>query len=158
MLPGPSAVVTAVVAAGLPTETWCYVGFLPRKKGELERTLRGDRGTLVAFESPRRLASTLAVLAGIDPERPVAVCRELTKVHEEVVRGSAAELAERFAEGTRGEVVLVIGPASAGEPDPGEAHAAVERLVKAGARRRVAATVVSGLTGVRANTLYRSGE
>jgi len=158
VLPGPSAVVTAVVAAGLPTETWCYVGFLPRKKAELERTLRESTGTLVAFESPRRLASTLAVLAGIDAERPVAVCRELTKVHEEVVRGTAAELAERFAEGTRGEVVLVIGPATAGEPDAAEAQAAVERLVKAGARRRVAASVVSSMTGVRANTLYRSAE
>jgi 16S rRNA (cytidine1402-2'-O)-methyltransferase len=158
VLPGPSAVVTAVVTAGLPAETWCYAGFLPRKKSELERVFREGSRTLVAFESPRRLAATLGVLAGIDPERPVAVCRELTKIHEEVVRGTAAELAGRFAEGTRGEVVLVVGPAATVEGDAEEARAAVERLVEAGARRRAAASVVGKLTGVRPNTLYRSGE
>jgi 16S rRNA (cytidine1402-2'-O)-methyltransferase len=158
VLPGPSAVITAVVTAGLPAESWRFIGFLPRKKSELGRAFEGERGTLVAFESPRRLGSTLAVLARIDPERPVAVCRELTKMHEEVARGTAAALAERFAEGTRGEVVLVIGPATEIGTDPREAVAAVGRLVEAGARRRVAASVVSGLTGVPANTLYRASE
>jgi 16S rRNA (cytidine1402-2'-O)-methyltransferase len=155
VLPGPSAVVTAVVASGLAGERWCYRGFLPRKRGELERELSVP-GVLVAFESPRRVGATLAVLAQLDPDRPVAVCRELTKVHEEVVRGSAAELSERFAEGTRGEVVLVIGPATAREADPEAARGAVERLVEGGARRRTAASVISGLTGVPANRLYRT--
>jgi 16S rRNA (cytidine1402-2'-O)-methyltransferase len=111
---------------------------------------------VVAFESPRRVPATLALLAEIDPERQVAVCRELTKAHEEVVRGSAAELAERYAGGPpRGEVVLVIGPASS---DVGSAEAAVDalrRLVEAGARPRKAAAVVAELTGGSANELYR---
>src|SRR4051794_40669079 len=116
VLPGPSAAVTALVASGLPAERWRFAGFLPRRAAELRGELeRGDGETLVAYESPRRLAATLQVLAELDPERPAAVCRELTKLHEEVVRGSAAELAERFAAGTRGEVVLVVGPAAADE-------------------------------------------
>src|SRR6185503_15093073 len=94
VLPGPSAVITALVASGLPAERWRFAGFLPRKEGELRAELeRGDE-TLVAFESPGRLGRSLAVLAGADPEREVAVCRELTKLHEEVVRGTARELAE----------------------------------------------------------------
>jgi 16S rRNA (cytidine1402-2'-O)-methyltransferase len=83
------------------------------------------------------------------------VCRELTKLHEEVVRGPAREVAERFAEGARGEIVLVIGPADAAAVDAGRAHEALEALVEAGARRRAAARVVSQLTGVPANDLYR---
>ena len=112
-LPGPSAVMAALTVSGLPVDRWCYVGFLPRKRGQRERALTQDaETTMVAFESPHRLASTLELLAGVDPERPVAVCRELTKLHEEVVRGSAMELAERYRGGraVRGEVVLVIGP------------------------------------------------
>ena len=94
VLPGPSAAVVALVASGLPVDRWRFVGFLPRKRAELERLLVGDEVTTVAYESPRRLGATLVVLAGLDPERPVAVCRELTKLHEEVRRGSASELAE----------------------------------------------------------------
>ena len=97
------------------------------------------------------------MLAEVDPERPVAVCRELTKMHEQVVRGSAAELAEQFAEGTRGEVVLVIGAAEAGPAtaDLAQARGAVERLVEAGAKRRAAAAVVSSLTGLRDEQVVR---
>lgn len=154
VLPGPSAALTALVASGMPAETWRFTGFLPRKKGELEDVLRAEE-TLVAFESPRRVAATLAVLAGLDAERPVAVCRELTKLHEEIVRGTAAELAERYrAEQVRGEVVLVIAPAAAGAADRAAAEDAVRRLVEAGARPRAAAGVVAGLTGVPANDLY----
>ena len=110
VLPGPSAALAALVASALPADRWRFVGFLPRKRAELERVLLGSPETLVAFESPRRVAASLAVLAALDPERPVAVCRELTKLHEEVVRGSAAELAARYAaEPPRGEVVLVVG-------------------------------------------------
>jgi 16S rRNA (cytidine1402-2'-O)-methyltransferase len=155
VLPGPSAAITALVASGLPAERWRFAGFLPRRAGELRRELeRPGEETLVAYESPRRLAGTLATLAEIDPRRPVAVCRELTKLHEEVVRGTAAEVAERFAGGTRGEVVLVVGAAAAVESDIGPAREAVERLVEAGARRRAAASVVASLTGIAANKLY----
>jgi 16S rRNA (cytidine1402-2'-O)-methyltransferase len=158
VLPGPSAALTALVASGLPATTWRFVGFLPRKAGELSSLVRGAGETLVAFESPRRLAAALATLAEVDPERPVAVCRELTKVHEEIVRGSASALAERYAvEEPRGEIVVVIGAAAAdGSADLGPAVEALARLVDAGAKARPAATVVSELTGVPANALYRA--
>jgi 16S rRNA (cytidine1402-2'-O)-methyltransferase len=132
------------------------VGFLPRRRSELEAVFRAPE-TVVAFESPRRVASSLRVLASLDPVRPVAVARELTKVHEEVVRGLASELAERYAvDPPRGEVVLVVGGAPASDPAraAGPAVDAVRRLIDAGARPRAAASVVSDLTGVPANALY----
>ena len=160
VLPGPSAAITALVASGLPSAEWRFVGFLPRKKGELSRLFGSVAGTIVAFESPRRVPATLALLASGDPERPVAVCRELTKLHEEVVRGSAAELAARYdGAPPRGEVVLVVGPAS---PSAGASAAelpgldALRRLVGAGAHPRKAAGVVAELTGGSANELYRA--
>jgi 16S rRNA (cytidine1402-2'-O)-methyltransferase len=156
VLPGPSAALAALVASALPADRWRFAGFLPRKRGELER-LFAEPDTLVAFESPRRVAASLAVLAERDPERPVAVCRELTKIHEEVVRGTAAELAERYATSApKGEVVLVVGPAPESEPDLSAPLDAVRRLVDAGARPRAAATVVAELTGASANALYRA--
>ena len=161
VLPGPSAAITALVASGLPADEWRFHGFLPRKKGELRRELAEPGGTLVAFESPRRVPATLALLAEIDPAREVAVCRELTKVHEEIVRGSAAELAARY-EGSppKGEVVLVIGPPAALEADAdvGEPAGldALRRLVNAGAHPRKAASVVAELTGASANSLYKA--
>ena len=157
VLPGPTAVVAALVASALPVDHWRFAGFLPRKRAELERELRSPE-TLVAFESPRRVAATLGVLAGLDASRPIAVCRELTKVHEEVVRGTAAELAERYgAEAPRGEVVLVIGGAEAPTgPEQAPAVDAVRRLVEAGAKPRTAASVVAELTGAPANALYRA--
>ena len=154
VLPGPTAVVTALVASGLPADRWRFTGFLPRKVGQLREEFERAGETLVAFESPGRLARTLATLAQIDPERDVAVCRELTKMHEEVVRGPAREVAERFAGGTRGEVAIVVGPAHGAAANVGAAVEAVNKLVAAGARRRAAAKVVSGLTGVPANRLY----
>jgi 16S rRNA (cytidine1402-2'-O)-methyltransferase len=158
VLPGPSAALAALVASALPADRWRFAGFLPRKRSELEQAFASPE-TVVAFESPRRVAGTLAVLAAVDPTRPVAVCRELTKVHEEVVRGAAGELAERYAsEAPRGEVVLVIGPAPArsGEDDLEPALEALRRLVDAGAKPRPAAGVVADLTGVSANALYRA--
>jgi 16S rRNA (cytidine1402-2'-O)-methyltransferase len=156
VLPGPSAAIAALVASALPADAWRFAGFLPRKRGALIEVL-GSPETVVAFESPRRVGASLAVLAELDPARPVAVCRELTKIHEEVVRGSAAELAERYA-GTevRGEVVLVIGaaPAEAAALDAG--LDALRRLIDAGARARPAAGVVAELTGLSANALYRA--
>jgi 16S rRNA (cytidine1402-2'-O)-methyltransferase len=154
VLPGPSAVTTALVASALPPDRFRFVGFLPRRAGALRAMLDGTDETLVAFESPGRLPKTLSLLADIDPAQPVAVCRELTKLHEEIARGTAREVAERFADGTRGEIVLVIGAAAAQESDPAHARKAVEALVAAGARRRAAAKVVAELTGVPANRLY----
>jgi 16S rRNA (cytidine1402-2'-O)-methyltransferase len=157
VLPGPSAAIAAVVASALPADSWRFAGFLPRKRGDLRRVLAEARDTLVAFESPRRVPATLALLAELDPEREAAVCRELTKVHEEVVRGSAAELAERYAGAPpKGEVVLVVGPASDRDEAPVEAAVdAVRQLVDAGARPRKAAAVVAELAGGSANKLYR---
>jgi 16S rRNA (cytidine1402-2'-O)-methyltransferase len=112
VLPGPSAVPSALILSGLPPDRWRFVGFLPRKRSQRERLLADAAETLVAFESPRRLPATLQMLAHVDPQRPVAVCRELTKLHEEVSRGSAAELAKRYGERPpKGEVVLVVGAA-----------------------------------------------
>jgi 16S rRNA (cytidine1402-2'-O)-methyltransferase len=158
VLPGPSAALTALVASGLPAGTWRFVGFLPRKRGELETLFRGAAETLVAFESPRRVAASLEALAAVDPARPVAICRELTKVHEEVVRGDALSLAERYAaEDPRGEIVVVVGGApDDGDPDLGPALDALRRLVDAGAKARPAATVVAELTGASANALYKA--
>jgi 16S rRNA (cytidine1402-2'-O)-methyltransferase len=158
VLPGPSAVITALVASGLPADRWRVVGFLPRARREVLATVAGARETLVAFESPRRLAVTLALLAEHDPERELAVCRELTKLHEEVRRGSAQELSRHYAaHPVRGEVVLVI--AASDEPADGATRAdalqALETLVAAGARPRAAAAALARLTGVGANELYR---
>ncbi|MET0601673.1 MAG: 16S rRNA (cytidine(1402)-2'-O)-methyltransferase [Baekduia sp.] len=157
VLPGPSAALTALVVSGLPATTWRFVGFLPRKRGELETLFRGAGETLVAFESPRRVGASLAALAAVDPERAVAVCRELTKLHEEVVRGTAAALAERYAgEAPRGEMVVVVGGAAAEAVDLAPALDALARLVDAGAKARPAAGVVADLTGVSANALYKA--
>jgi 16S rRNA (cytidine1402-2'-O)-methyltransferase len=156
VLPGPSAALSALVASALPADTWRFVGYLPRKRGDLAGLLRVPE-TVVAFESPQRVAASLAALSEFDPERPVAVCRELTKLHEEVVRGTAAELAARYAEAPpRGEVVLVLGGAPATEPELGPALDALRELVAAGAKPRPASRVVAGLTGVKANVLYRA--
>jgi 16S rRNA (cytidine1402-2'-O)-methyltransferase len=157
VLPGPSAALTALVVSGLPATTWRFVGFLPRKRGELETLFRGAGETLVAFESPRRVGASLAALAAVDPDRAVVVCRELTKLHEEVVRGTAAALAERYAgDAPRGEVVVVVGGAPAEAVDLAPALDALARLVDAGAKARPAAGVIADLTGVPANALYKA--
>lgn len=156
VLPGPSAVTTALVASGLPTHRWRFEGFLPRRAGELERVLGGGQ-TVVAFESPRRLPDSLAALAALAPDRPAAICRELTKMHEEVVRGPLGELTRRFRNEVKGEIVVVIGPAAGrteSSPDIAFAVDALRRLVESGARPRAAASVVAALTGTRANELY----
>jgi 16S rRNA (cytidine1402-2'-O)-methyltransferase len=157
VLPGPSAVTTALVASGIPAPRWRFEGFLPRRAGELERVLRAT-DTLVAFESPRRLPDSLAALAALAPDRPAAVCRELTKLHEEVARGTLGELARRFRDEVKGEIVVVIAPAEsrAAAPDVAFAVDALRRLVHSGARPRAAAGVVAALTGTRANDLYRA--
>jgi len=157
VLPGPSAVETALVASGLGGGRYAFVGFLPRKRGELEALWRETAGwgcVLVAFESPQRLPASLRSLAAFDGAREAAVCRELTKKFEEVARGTAAELADRFAEPPKGEITLVVG-AGAASLDGEGALAAVEELVAAGTPRRAAADVVARLSGTARNSLYR---
>jgi 16S rRNA (cytidine1402-2'-O)-methyltransferase len=156
VLPGPSSVETALVASGLVGERYQFVGFLPRG-AKAWGDLAGVPWPTVAFESPQRLAATLRSLAEFDPAREVAVCRELTKRFEEVVRGTAADVAARFAEPPKGEITLVIGPARAGgeAADEGVALAAVAELVEAGVPRRRAAELVARVTGIARNRLYR---
>jgi 16S rRNA (cytidine1402-2'-O)-methyltransferase len=158
VLPGPSVVPVALVASGLPTDRWRFEGFLPRRAGEMERVLRSTE-TVIAFESPRRISESLAALAAIAPDRPAAVCREMSKLHEEVARGTLAELARRYGGGeVKGEIVLVIGPAQDERhtEDISFAVDALRHLVQSGARPRAAATVVAALTNTRANDLYRA--
>ena len=130
-------------------------GLPARRTGELERVLQSTE-TLIAFESPRRLPESLRALAQLAPDRPAAVCRELTKLHEEIARGTLGELSRRFRDEARGEIVVVIGPAAErGTADIGFATDALRGLIRAGARPRAAASVVSALTGVPANDLYK---
>ena len=157
VLPGPSVVPVALVASGLPTDRWRFEGFLPRRAGEMERVLRSTE-TVICFESPRRVGESLDALAAIAPDREAAVCRELTKIHEEVARGTLGELARRFRGDVRGEIVLVLGPGATAEhgQDVGFAVDALRHLVQSGARPRAAASVVAALTGTRANDLYKA--
>jgi 16S rRNA (cytidine1402-2'-O)-methyltransferase len=159
VLPGPSAVETALVASGLVWERYQFVGYLPRTesaRAALWSELSGWPDALVAFESPRRLPASLRSLAEALPDRPVAVCRELTKRFEEVIRGSADELARRFSEPPRGEITVVVGPAEVERGAESDALAAVSELVEAGVGRRTAANLVARLTGHSRNRLYRS--
>jgi 16S rRNA (cytidine1402-2'-O)-methyltransferase len=169
-LPGPSAVVTAVAVSGVAGPHWTFEGFLPRsgreRRERLARIAADERGALV-FEAPNRVAGTLQDLAGAcGPDRPAAVCRELTKLHETVSRGPLGELADAAGSGAipaRGEFVLVIGAwtsagAQAGERDSAaamdSARAEVERLVADGLTRSVAARRVAAATGLPRRTLY----
>src|SRR5579884_3136039 len=161
VLPGPSAVETALVASGLVAEQYRFLGFLPRGERRLAalwEELRGWPWPAVAFESPRRLPGTLRSLAAAAPERPAAVCREPTKRFEEVARGTVAELAERFAAPPKGEITLVLGPAPspADGGDGRRAQAAVAELVAAGLPRRRAAAIVARLVGLPPTQLYRA--
>jgi 16S rRNA (cytidine1402-2'-O)-methyltransferase len=160
-IPGPSAVVTALAVSGLPTDRFAFEGFLPRKAGERMRRLAelaADRRTLVFFEAPSRLAASLESLAeAFGAERPAAVCRELTKLHEEVRRGPLAELASWAAGGVRGEICIVVG--GAGEPvpaDEGEAVARVVGLAASGTRLKDAAAIVAAETGLGKRDLYEA--
>lgn len=157
-LPGPSAVITALAVSGLPTDRFAFEGFLPRKEGErraaLER-LADDPRTLVFFESPHRLADSLSDVAQVlGADRPTVVCRELTKLHEEVKRGSALELAAWAAEGVRGEIVVLVGGAAPRTADATDAVDQVLALAAEGVRLKEAAADVARATGLRANALY----
>lgn len=157
-IPGPSAVITALAVAGLPTDRFAFEGFLPRKAGERSRALEAlaaERRTLVFFEAPSRVADTLDALASaFGPARPAAVCRELTKLHEEVRRGSLAELSAWASEGVRGEIVLVVGGAPEVVVSVEAALAQVRHIVEGGARLKDATREVAQATGLSARELY----
>jgi 16S rRNA (cytidine1402-2'-O)-methyltransferase len=159
-VPGPSAVTTALAVSGLPVDRFCFEGFLPRRGGERRSALAAladERRTMVFFESPHRLAAGLAdAAAAFGDDRPAAVCRELTKTHEEVRRGGLAELAAWAADGVRGEITLVV----AGAPDrpvalaPADLAAAVAAEEAAGATRKDAIRAVVVRTGLPRSTVY----
>ncbi len=161
VLPGASSVETALVASGLAGDRYQFIGYLPRRARELDtlaHSLARWPGAVVAFESPRRLPASLAVLAGAMPQRQAAVCRELTKRYEEVARGTLGALAVRFAAPPRGEITIVLGSpedAPAKEALPAEALEAVAEIVAAGVPRRKAVDIVARLTGLSRNDLYR---
>ncbi|MDP9429792.1 MAG: 16S rRNA (cytidine(1402)-2'-O)-methyltransferase [Actinomycetota bacterium] len=159
-VPGPSAVVTALAVSGLPVDRFCFEGFLPRKGGERRSRLAGladERRTMVFFESPHRLADALTdAAAAFGSDRPAAVCRELTKTHEEVRRGPLASLAEWAADGVRGEITLVVGgaPAEPVELSPAELAVLVADEEAAGATRKDAIRAVVVRTGLPRRTVY----
>lgn len=158
VLPGPSAIETALVASGLTGSRYQFLGFLPRSAtglAALWEELRSWPHPAVAFESPKRLPASLASLAQALPERPAAVCRELTKRFEEVARGMPAELAARFAEPPKGEVTLVLGSGSGAPAGAADALASVVELVALGVPRRRAAAIVARVSGISRNRLYR---
>ena len=160
VLPGASAVEAALVASGFAWERFQFVGYLPRGSKALAalwEEVAAWPHAVVAFESPQRLPKTLESLAGSLPQRPVAVCRELTKAFEEVVRGVPADVLARFREPPKGEITLVLAPAASASSDAqaDEAAAAVAELVAAGLTRRDAAGLVSRLTSIPRGRLYR---
>jgi 16S rRNA (cytidine1402-2'-O)-methyltransferase len=174
VLPGPSAVSTALVLSALPADRFAFVGFLGRTKAKLLEQLGRFEGTgtaLVAFESPRRVKASLEAIAGCWPERQVAVCRELTKLHEEVLRGTAAEVIDKLAEPVRGEIVVVLAPVAPSgrslsrqeglgseSPASGDleqrAVAALAELATLGVGTKKAAAIVAGLTGLSTRRAY----
>ena len=157
-LPGPSAVLTALALSGLPTDRFCFEGFLPRKAGERRQALsalKREPRTMVVFESPNRLAALLADLAEVfGADRRVVVVRELTKLFEEVRRGTAAELAEWAAAGVKGEICVVIEGAAAARVDLDAGIEQVHALVADGIRLKDAAAEVAEATGLGKRDLY----
>jgi 16S rRNA (cytidine1402-2'-O)-methyltransferase len=160
-VPGASAVVAAVAASGLPTGRFTFLGFLPRKAGERRAVLEAFAtvpAALVLHEAPGRVGSTLGDLADVlGADRPAALCRELTKLHEEIDRGTLGELVGRYAEGARGEITLVVSPAEAGEKDALSLEAALEAVaerVRGGMRLKAACKAVAPDAVVDARALY----
>lgn len=165
VLPGASAVTAALAASGAPSATWSFVGFLPRQAAATKKLVGEADRTLVAFESPNRLAKSLTAIAEVDPQLEVAVVRELSKLHEEVLRGTAAELAKEIGgrERVRGEVTLVIEAGKSGEQmsAPSEALATIDELVEAGVKPRRAVALAATFQaksgkrpGIKVNQLY----
>jgi 16S rRNA (cytidine1402-2'-O)-methyltransferase len=160
VLPGPSAVTAALAVSGLPSDRFCFEGFPPRRAGDRARRfaeLASEPRTLIFFESPRRLAATLAELAeAFGKDRAAVVCRELTKTHEEVRRGTVSDLAEWAAEGVLGEVTIVVAGATARLPraDPADAAAEVAGRELAGTPRKTAIAEVARELGLRKREVY----
>jgi len=158
-IPGPSAVLTALALSGLPTDRFCFEGFLPRKAGDRRRSLSAlerEPRTMVFFESPNRLAEALADVASVlGADRRVAVVRELTKMFEEVKRGSASELAEWASAGVKGEIVVVIEGAAAQTVNLETGVQQVQALVASGTRLKDAAAEVADATGLSKRDLYQ---
>ncbi|MEX0832573.1 MAG: 16S rRNA (cytidine(1402)-2'-O)-methyltransferase [Actinomycetota bacterium] len=158
VIPGPSAAIAALVVSGLPSDRFSFEGFPPRRKGErLARlkALAGDSRTLVFFESPKRAGATLREIVETLGDRRVALVRELTKMHEEVIRGRASEVAESITEGLKGEVALVVQGAEEPEPDMDAASEEAEALVGRGMKKRPAAAQAARRHRVPANDVYR---
>jgi 16S rRNA (cytidine1402-2'-O)-methyltransferase len=160
VVPGPSAVETALVASGLAADRYAFWGWVPRRASERERFLV-EAGTVgmpvVAFESPKRIRGTLEALHALDPARELAVCRELTKLHEQVARGRAADVAAMLAEPVLGEVALVLAPSpQSGQTSLEEPLAAARELVRSGIAPSRAASLAAGLAGVRRRELYEA--
>ncbi len=157
-VPGPSAPVTALAISGLPTDRWVMEGFLPRKTSARSQRLDGiasEQRTVVLLESPKRLGATLEDLTGAcGPDRRAVVVRELTKLHEEVARGTVAELATHFAEPPKGEIVVVLAPATSEPPSDEQITAELHCELEAGATPRDAATAVAERLGVGRNRTY----
>jgi 16S rRNA (cytidine1402-2'-O)-methyltransferase len=160
-VPGPSAVLTALAVSGLPVDRFCFEGFLPRKGGERGRRLADlaeEPRTMVFFEAPHRTAATLGAMAeAMGADRPAAVCRELTKTHEEVVRGGLAELAAWASEGVRGEVTLVVGGRTGPTvvpSGPEEVAALVAEEEESGTPRKDAIKAVAQRTGIPRREVY----
>ena len=158
-LPGPSAVTVALALSGLPTDRFAFDGFVPRKAGQRTayfESIAAEPRTVVLFESPHRLADTLAAVAEVLPERPLAVCRELTKKFEEVRRGTAAELLPWAQQGVKGEIVIVVGPGEAPAVDFAAAAARVQALTASGVRLKEAAAEIAEATGHSRRDLYQA--
>ncbi|WP_281032406.1 16S rRNA (cytidine(1402)-2'-O)-methyltransferase [Nocardia higoensis] len=157
-LPGPSAVTTALALSALPVERFCFDGFPPRKSGARKqwlRTLRTEPRACVFFEAPHRLADCLAdAVEVLGPDRRAAVCRELTKTYEEVVRGTLGELADWAVDGARGEITVVLAGAAPTEADPASLVDEVQALVDDGLRLKDACAQVAGATGASRRELY----
>jgi len=161
-VPGPSAVLTALAVSGLPVDRFCFEGFLPRKAGERGRrleSLRHEQRTMVFFEAPHRTAATLgAMAAAFGADRAAAVCRELTKTHEEVRRAGLADLAAWAGDGVRGEVTLVVEGAAADAvdvpTDAGSLAALVEEEESMGTSRKEAIVEVARRAGLPKRTVY----
>ncbi|WP_324188212.1 16S rRNA (cytidine(1402)-2'-O)-methyltransferase [Nocardia higoensis] len=157
-LPGPSAVTTALALSGLPVERFCFDGFPPRKSGARKqwlRTLRTEPRACVFFEAPHRLADCLADAVDVlGPDRRAAVCRELTKTYEQVVRGTLAELAAWAVDGARGEITVVLEGATPTEADPASLVDEVQALVDDGMRLKDACAQVAEATGASRRELY----
>jgi 16S rRNA (cytidine1402-2'-O)-methyltransferase len=156
-IPGASAVLAALVASGLAPEPFAFLGFLPRKAGERDRLLatwRDRPETLVLFESPRRLGATLRALADAFGDRPACVARELTKVHEELARGTLRGLATRFADGARGEIAIVVGGAPEADASADSLDAKIEALARAGLHPKDIAAALARDSGVPKRDVY----